>query len=1041
MLLLSAHRCAALRPVSRRLAAASRHASRRRAAATEVVAEEDKYRGTVLLPDTQFPQRAGATKTEPKIQQFWADTKIYENLWAQNKGDAFTLHDGPPYANGDLHIGHALNKVLKDFINRSRMLRGNKVRYVPGWDCHGLPIELKVLQQINEKNKKIKKKTGEAPAPLTPLEMRVRAASFAQETVEKQRDSFKRYGVWADWETPYLTLQPAYEAAQLRVFASMFKRGSIYRGLKPVWYSPSSRTALAEAELEYPDGHTSPSVYAALDITSKSEALEKLAGDAEVQLAVWTTTPWTLPANLAVAVNGELTYALVESASRKLIVAEDLVDGLASKFDTPLTVLGLIKGSALVGTKYTRPVANEGIAGDAQVVLGGDYITSDGGTGLVHTAPGHGQDDYQTGLKYDLPPFSPVDAAGKFTSEAGVDLEGLPVLGKGSDEIAERLGANLLLKEPYEHRYPYDWRTKKPVIMRATDQWFASVDSFREDALRAIDEVVWTPSVGKNRITKMVEGRGDWCISRQRSWGVPLPVFYHKDTGEPLVNADTLEHIEKLVEARGTNVWFELEVEDLLPDSVPDKDQYIKGTDTMDVWFDSGTSWAGVVGLRDELGKGSEQPADLYLEGSDQHRGWFQSSLLTSVACRNKAPYAEVLTHGFVLDEKGFKMSKSLGNVMDPLKIIEGGNNLKQEPAYGADVLRLWVATVDYSSDVRIGPNAIKQVFEQYRKIRNTLRYMVGNIADVPLEGSSEFAAYDASLVYDTLPSLDKWLLGRLNALEAECFDAYDAYQFQRAVNALSAFVTNELSALYLEVAKDRLYVSPQNSARRRSCQSVLIACLDTLPRLLAPLLPHLAEELWQALPYKKGEAFSSERGSVFDLGDAPWSRGSLAPYAAHDETKWEARRSLRDDANRALEAARQDKLVGASLDAKILVAPPSDPDAFAAFDASLEGLSDPAALIAPHGADVADAVDDLRFLFLVSDVEVVDGAAAVCGVCDDQHVVAASDSATGATVGVVEASTARCARCWYHDRSVGSLAAHPSLCARCGDAVGEAEL
>ena len=756
-----------------------------------------------------------------------------------------------------------------------------------------------------------------------------------------------------------------------------------------------------------------------------------------MQLAVWTTTPWTLPANLAVAVNGDLTYALVDSGERKLIVAEDLVDELAAKFDTPLNVIGLLKGEALVGTTYSRPVPNNAIKGDASVVLGGDYITSEGGTGLVHTAPGHGQDDYQTGLKYDLPPFSPVDAAGKFTSEAGSDLEGLPVLTKGSEEITERLGDKVLLSEPYEHRYPYDWRTKKPVLMRATDQWFASVDSFREDALRAINEVTWTPSVGKNRISAMTELRGDWCISRQRSWGVPLPVFYHKDTGEPLVTDETLDRIVSLVEDKGTNVWFELEVDELLPDTISNKGDYVKGTDTMDVWFDSGTSWAGVVGQRSELGKSDDEPADLYLEGSDQHRGWFQSSLLTSVACRNKAPYSSVLTHGFVLDEKGFKMSKSLGNVVDPKLVIEGGNNLKKEPAYGADVLRLWVATVDYSSDVRIGPNAIKQVFEQYRKLRNTLRYMVGNVADVPEEGSSDFTAYDAAANYDTLPSLDKWLLGRLNALEVECYDAYDQYQFQRAVNALSAFATNELSALYLDVAKDRLYVSPQHSARRRSCQSVLIACLNTLPRLLAPLLPHLAEELWQALPYKAGDAFSAERGSVFDLAE-PWTRGSLAPFTPHDEAKWDARRQLRDDANRALEAARRDKLVGASLDAKVVVSPPVDAEARKAFDESLAGLADTSQVIAPHGKDIADAVDDLRFLFLVSDVEVVESSDAVCGVCADQHVVSSADSFTGATVGVVEASTARCARCWYHDSTVGSLANHPALCARCGDAVGD---
>mmetsp|Transcript_10168 Transcript_10168/g.30588 ORF Transcript_10168/g.30588 Transcript_10168/m.30588 type:complete len:1078 (-) Transcript_10168:186-3419(-) len=976
------------------------------------VADEDRYRGTVLLPETPFPQRAGAAKTEPKIQKFWEETGTYEALWDAATGPAFTLHDGPPYANGDLHIGHALNKVLKDVINRSRMLRGDKVRYVPGWDCHGLPIELKVLQAINDENKKIKKKTGEAPPPLSPLELRKRAAGFAEETVAKQRDSFRRYGVWADWDAPYLTLQPEYEAAQLRVFAKMFERGAIYRGLKPVWYSPSSRTALAEAELEYPDGHTSPSVYAALDVTAPSPALSGIT-DGNVQLAVWTTTPWTLPANLAVAVNGDLTYAVVEGGGRTLVVAEALVESLGEKFGHGLSVKGTLKGEALAGTAYKRPVANAALGGDAKVVVGGDYITSEGGTGLVHTAPGHGQDDYQTGLKHDLPPFSPVDGAGKFTADAGENLEGLPVLSKGSDEIAERLEASghLLLKEPYGHRYPYDWRTKKPVLMRATDQWFASVDSFRDDALKAIDKVTWMPEVGRNRILGMTEQRGDWCISRQRNWGVPLPVFYDKDTGEPLVTSETLQRVVDIVEAKGTDAWFELEASDILGDLVENPDQYVKGTDTMDVWFDSGTSWAGVVGARPELGKPDGAPADLYLEGSDQHRGWFQSSLLTSVACRGGddakaggAPYEAVLTHGFVLDEKGFKMSKSLGNVVDPRMIIEGGNNLKKDPAYGADVLRLWVASVDYASDVRIGPNTIKQVFEQYRKLRNTLRYLAGNVNDVPVrDGSAEWTAkYDATDPdrYASLASLDKWLLGRLGELEKECYDAYDSFQFQRAVNALGAFAANELSALYLDVAKDRLYVSSRDAGRRVACQSVLVACLDVLPKLMAPVLPHLAEELYQSLPHVPGTGMTAERGSVF--GGAPWKRGALADFPAHDEAAWAARRALRDDANAAIEKLRRDKVVGASLDAAVYAAPPTDPEAKAAFDLALSGLSQ-AETFAPHGSE-CDAVDDARFLFLVSDVKIVADADAVAAACAPDHVVASVDSATGATVGAAAA-------------------------------------
>ena len=672
----------------------------------------------------------------------------------------------------------------------------------------------------------------------------------------------------------------------------------------------------------------------------------------------------------------------------------------------------------------------------------------------VHTAPGHGQDDYATGLKHGLPPFSPVDGGGKFTAEAGEGLEGLKVLAEGGEEVTRRVEASgdLLLAEPYEHRYPYDWRTKKPVLMRATDQWFASVSSFRAAALEAIDAVEWTPAAGRNRIAAMTEQRGDWCISRQRSWGVPLPVFYDRETGEPLVTAETLAHVEAIVREQGSDAWFELDVADLLPPSLAgDADKYVKGTDTMDVWFDSGTSWAGVVGLRDELGKAGGAPADLYLEGSDQHRGWFQSSLLTSVACRGAdesaevggAPYKSVLTHGFVLDEKGFKMSKSLGNVVDPKTIIDGGKNEKVDPPYGADVLRLWVASVDYTADVRVGKNTLKQVFEQYRKLRNTLRYMVGNVHDVPRNDGSEAWAetWDCSngQRYASLPSLDKWLLGRLGALERECFAAYDKYQFQRAVTALSAFAVNELSALYLDVAKDRLYVSPKKADRRVACQATLVAVLDALPRLLAPLLPHLAEELHQALPYVDGEPYET-RSSVFDLSAKPWDGTNLAPFPPHDEAKFATVRALRDDANRALEAARRDKLLGASLDAAVFVAPPTDADAKAAFDAALAPLYRGDAPIEPHARQGAkatvDEVDDLRFLLLVSDVTFVDAASDVAAHCDQGHVVAADDSETKATVGAAAAETPRCVRCWYHDATVGTKPAHPCLCARCDDAV-----
>ncbi|MEO2190923.1 MAG: isoleucine--tRNA ligase, partial [bacterium] len=547
--------------------------------------------------------RANSVVKEPQIQEFWAKNGIYEHLAVERDGEAYVLHDGPPYANGDLHIGHALNKILKDFINRYQLLQGKKARFVPGWDTHGLPIELKVLQSMKSKERQ----------GLTPVTLREKAKAFALETVDAQREQFKRYGIWADWDAPYVTLQPEYEAAQLRVFGKMVTNGHIYRGRKPVYWSPSSRTALAEAELEYPDGHVSKSIYVGLPVETvganvSAQVGEHLAGAA---VAVWTTTPWTIPSNLAVGVNEALVYAVVQTEEGKLVVAEELISVLEEKLGTKMSVLCTFKGSEIEGTTYRHPLFDR----VSPVVIGGDYITTDAGTGLVHTAPGHGQDDYIVGQKYGLELLSPVDDAGRFTDEAG-KFAGLQVQTEGTDAVIEALreqGA-LLCEEDYEHRYPYDWRTKKPTITRATDQWFASVDGFRTTALDAIKKVNWIPESGENRITSMTEGRNDWCISRQRTWGVPIPVFYHIETGEPLMNEDTINHIVAIVEQEGTDAWYVREVVDLLPDTYKDQAPSLrKGTDTMDVWFDSGSSWSGVLGQREGL----NHPADLYLEGSD----------------------------------------------------------------------------------------------------------------------------------------------------------------------------------------------------------------------------------------------------------------------------------------------------------------------------------------------------------------------------------------------------------------------------------------
>jgi isoleucyl-tRNA synthetase len=898
------------------------------------VAEEKRYSDTVNLPETGFSMRANAVVREPELQQFWADNAIYETQ-AAGSGEPFVLHDGPPYANGALHIGHALNKILKDIINRYQILQGRKVRYIPGWDCHGLPIELKVLQSMKSSERQ----------QLTPLTLRAKAAEFALKTVDEQRESFKRYGVWGDWDNPYLTLTPEYEAAQIGVFGEMVTKGHIYRGRKPVHWSPSSRTALAEAELEYPEGHVSPSIYTAFQLTSLSDKATNILEDyiPDLWVAIWTTTPWTIPANLAVSVNPELTYAVVESglefdaaAGKFLLVAADAIPRLEATFKTKLSVLETIKGDRLEHCKYKHPLYDR----ESEVVIGGDYVTTDSGTGLVHTAPGHGQDDYIVGQRYGLPILSPVDAAGRFTEEAGEAFAGLNVLTDANDKIIEALEASqsLLLREPYEHKYPYDWRTKKPTIFRATDQWFASVEGFRDAALSAIADVTWIPAKGENRIASMVGDRSDWCISRQRSWGVPIPVFYDKETGEPLMNAETIGHIQSIVAERGSNAWWELSVADLLPDSLKSEaDRYEKGQDTMDVWFDSGSSWAAVA--RD---RGLGYPVDLYLEGSDQHRGWFQSSLLTSVASEGQAPYKTVLTHGFVLDEKGRKMSKSIGNVVDPAIVIEGGKNQKQEPPYGADVLRLWVSSVDYSSDVPLGQNILKQMSDVYRKIRNTARFLLGNIND--------FNPVTDTVAYDDLPELDRYMLHRTCEVMDEITDAFESYQFFRFFQTVQNFCVVDLSNFYLDIAKDRLYISSPDAPRRRSCQTVIATIVESLARAIAPVLCHMAEDIWQNLPYDTGFE------SVFQSGWMPrpeeWRDDALA-------AAWTQKRDYRAIVNKVMEQARADKTIGSSLDAKVLLYVPDD-----AVRAELEAMNPqweaiasemPEAIVEPI-ADVTEA-------------------------------------------------------------------------------------
>ena len=949
--------------------------------------EAKSYKDTVNLPQTKFDMRANAVKREPEIQKFWEENNIYGRLSEENPGELFILHDGPPYANGSLHVGHALNKILKDIINRYQLLQGRKVRYVPGWDCHGLPIELKVLQNMKQAERQ----------ELTPLKLRQKAKEFALQAVDEQRKGFKRYGVWGDWEHPYLTMAPEYEAAQIGVFKQMVLKGCIYRGLKPVNWSPSSRTALAEAELEYPEGHTSRSLYAAFPMTSLSDAVKDKFSEyvPDLGVAIWTTTPWTIPANLAVAVNPDLDYAIVEAPLeginfKYIIVANDLVERLSTTLNTQLTVKTTVKGKELEHSTYKHPLYDR----ESPVIIGGDYITTESGTGLVHTAPGHGQEDYIVGQRYGLPILAPVDDGGNFTAEAG-QFEGLNVLGDGNQAVIDALtqAGSLLKEEPYQHKYPYDWRTKKPTIFRATEQWFASVEGFRDEALKAISEVRWIPAQGENRITPMVADRSDWCISRQRNWGVPIPVFYDEETNEPLLNEETINYVQKIIAEKGSDVWWELSVEELLPEKYRlGGRQYRKGTDTMDVWFDSGSSWAAVAEQRGEL----HYPVEMYLEGSDQHRGWFQSSLLTSVAVHDRAPYKIVLTHGFTLDEKGFKMSKSLGNVLDPNVVIEGGKNQKEEPPYGADVLRLWASSVDYTSDQRIGKNIIKQLGDIRGKIRNTARVLLGNLHD--------FDPEKHLVPLEKLPAVDRYMLHRMTEVFKEVTDAFDTFQFFRFFQTVQNFCVVDLSSFYIDIAKDRLYISTPDGFRRRSCQTVLYYALDNLTRAIAPVLCHLAEDIWQFLPYK------TPYKSVFEAGwvklDSKWENPELATF-------WEKMRDIRNDVNKVLEQARVDKQIGSSLEAKVLLY-----------------VTDEKLRSAVKALEIdTNGIDELRYLFITSQATVLDSAQQLEG-------LKYNSISDNWGIGVVDAEGEKCDRCWNYSTHVGESKEDPLLCERCVSAL-----
>ncbi|WCK53060.1 isoleucine--tRNA ligase [Aneurinibacillus sp. Ricciae_BoGa-3] len=916
------------------------------------------YGKTLHLPKTEFPMRGNLPKREPDMQQWWEERDIYNKVQERTKDrPKFILHDGPPYANGDIHIGHALNKVLKDFIVRYKSAAGFNAPYVPGWDTHGLPIEHAII-----KNEKIDRhKVGV-------VEFRDRCTEYAWTYVEKQKGQFKRLGVRGDWDHPYVTLQPEYEARQIKVFGEMAKKGYIYKGLKAVYWSPSSETALAEAEIEYKD-KKSASIYVAFPVVDGNGKLSE--GD---KVVIWTTTPWTIPANLAIAIHPDFEYSLVQVGSEKFLVASGLLESVAKQvgWDSYTTVT-TFKGSDLEGVVCRHPFYDR-----KSPLLLGEHVTLEAGTGCVHTAPGHGEEDFNLGQRYGLDVLCPVDEKGMMTKEAP-GFEGV-FYDKANKLVTEKLEeVGVLLNLGFiTHSYPHDWRSKQPIIFRATEQWFASIDGFREQMLEAIKKVKWTPYWGEQRLHNMIADRGDWCISRQRVWGVPIPIFYCRDCNEPLINDDTINKVSDIFRQEGSSAWFAKDVQELLPQgSVCAKcghHEFRKETDIMDVWFDSGSSHAAVLRGRDEL----QWPADLYLEGSDQYRGWFNSSLSTAVAVYGQAPYKGVLSHGFTLDGEGRKMSKSLGNVIAPQQIMD---------KLGADILRLWVSSVDYQADVRISDGILTQIAEVYRKIRNTFRFLLGN-----LEGFNP--AVDR-LPYDQLDELDRYMINKGQHVIQKVRSAYDEYQFHTVYHTIHNFCTIQLSAFYLDISKDRLYADATNSVSRRSAQTVMYDILCDLVRLLSPIIPHTADEVWQYVPGKQAESVQ--------LVDMPEAQTELFDSAL--EAKWDRLVEIRDEVLKALEEARRDKVIGQSLAAALDIYP---------------------------SEEVAQALAgcrDLKELFIVSEVNVHQP-----GESPAENAV----QLEGLSVRVSPAQGEKCERCWIITPEVGKDKDHPTLCQRCASVLKE---
>ncbi|SIT67743.1 isoleucine--tRNA ligase [Edaphobacillus lindanitolerans] len=913
------------------------------------------YKSTLLMPKTDFPMRGNLPKNEPNMQEKWEKMDIYGKVLERTKGRPFfVLHDGPPYANGDLHMGHAMNKVLKDIIVRHRSMTGFHAPYVPGWDTHGLPIEQALVNKgVNRKEMSV-------------AEFRKLCEEYAYEQIDRQRTQFKRIGVRGDWDHPYITLKPEFEARQIGVFGDMAKKGYIYKGKKPVYWSPSSESALAEAEIEYKDKR-SPSIYVAFPVKDGKGVL-----DAGTNFIIWTTTPWTIPANLGISVHPEFVYSVVEADGKKWVVAKDLVEQVGEKLGwTDAATVKEMKGAELEHIVATHPLYGR----DSLVILG-EHVTIDAGTGCVHTAPGHGEDDFRVGKANGLDVLCPVDDKGYMTDEApGFDGLFYEEANKPITEALKEKGA-LLALEFITHSYPHDWRSKKPVIFRATAQWFASIESFRDELLQAIRDTSFTPAWGETRLFNMVRDRGDWCISRQRAWGVPIPVFY-AENGEPVITDETISHIQKLFREHGSNIWFEREAADLLPEGFTHpgspNGKFTKETDIMDVWFDSGSTHQGVLVERDDL----VYPADLYLEGSDQYRGWFNSSLTTSVAVCGRAPYKGILSHGFTLDSEGRKMSKSLGNVILPSQVMN---------QMGADILRLWVASSDYTADVHVADSIFKQVSEVYRKIRNTLRFLHGNLFD--------FDPAKDRVAYEDLRPVDQYMDLKLQNLIRTVRGAYDRYEFMTVYSAVNNFCTTDLSSFYLDIAKDVVYIEAPDNAHRRAMQTVMYDTLLALLKLMSPILPHTTDEMWGYLEHETEESVQ-----LTDMPDARLESEEDRELLYRFDRLME----VRDDVLKALEEARNAKTIGKSLEAAITLYVPED-------------------LKAQFGAE---DIDFAQF-FIVSKFSVGGNL---------EHSPA---DASGMTVRVTveKADGEKCARCWSVPGTVGDDPAHPDLCARCAEVV-----